>query len=248
MKKNIYYRSVLSRRNILQEAIMAFFLGIASFPRLILEVFYRRNMGERYFTLASAITVALILFFLPRLSPSTAFMDTGTLILNNKLWYLFLAAFCYFSFLRYREVKRNPSVFDLASYTKKDGELLPIFWKTKFDIRQLEIYIEPLPALVLGFLLLLVQQYMLGLLFTVCALIYSISKAAQYMQGDHFVMDKIDERLCNEDLRDTFLHNKKPKYGFKFRHEIPEDLGMRADLYDSFFEGEDDADSAPLAA
>lgn len=248
MKKNLYYSTVLTRRNVIGEAILNFILGICSIPRLILEVFLRKNMGQRYFTLASAMTVFLILFFIPWTIPAYSFMPAWDIIKENKLWYLFVLAFSYFSFLRYKEVRRNPSVFDFGRYSKSDGDLLPLFKKTKFNIRQTEIFIEPLPVLILGLLLLFLQQYLLGLLFSVCAIIYSLSKAAQYRNGDHFIMDTIDELLCNEDLRNDFLHQgaEQSEHGFKFRHHIPTDDDKRENLYNSFF-GEDDNEAAPEA-
>lgn len=248
MQKNLYYHSVLSRRNVIGEAILNFFLGICSYPRLIMEVFLRRNMGERYFTLASAITVGLILFFIPWVIPAYSYLPAGSIIMENKLWYLFIIAYGYFSFLRYKEIRRNPSVFDFGRYTKSDGDLLPFLRKTKFNIRQLEIFIEPLPVLVLGLLLLFFEQYLPGLLFSLCAIIYSLSKAAAYMNGDHFIMDKIDELLCNTDLRDDFLGKgaAESQHGFKFRHDIPDDPNMRGQLFNSFFSNDDEPD-APLA-
>lgn len=248
MKKNLYYQTVFARRNVIGEAILNFFLSICSYPRLVIEVFIRRNMGERYFTLASAITVGVILFIIPFVLPAYSYMPAKDIITHNILWYLFIVAYGYFSFLRYKEIRRNPSVFDFGRYSKSDGELLPVFKKAKFNIRQIEIYIEPLPVLALGLLLLLLEQYLPGLLFSLCAIIYSLSKAAQYNRGSHFVMDKIDELLCNQDLRIDFLGKgaEQSEHGFKFRHYIPDDPEQRGELYNSFFSHDDEPD-APMA-
>ena len=56
MTKNLYYRTVFMRVNSIKEIILGFFLAIASYPRMLLEVFTRKNMGERYFSLATAYT------------------------------------------------------------------------------------------------------------------------------------------------------------------------------------------------
>lgn len=247
MQKNLYYQTVLTRKNLIGEAILNFFLGIGSYPRLIIEVFIRRNMGERYFTLASAITVGVILFFIPFVFPSGNYMSTTAIISNNIFWYLFLTAYAFCSFRRYQEVRRNPSVFDFGRYSKTDGELLPVFTRTKYSIRQQEVYLEPATVLAPGLLLLLLGQYLPGTLFCICAIVYSLSKAAAYREGDHFIMDKIDELLCNTDLRDDFLGkgSEQSEHGFKFRHYIPTDPEQRGNLFQSFFA--DEEPDAPLA-
>ena len=65
MTKNMYYRNVFRRENVLRARILDFFLTIASYPRMLIEVFIRKNFGERYFSFATVITVALIMFFYP---------------------------------------------------------------------------------------------------------------------------------------------------------------------------------------
>lgn len=245
MQKNLYYTAVISRRNLIGEAILTFFLSICSYPRLVLEVFIRKNMGERYFTMASAITVGTILFLLPWFLPGRSYIGGTNIVTNNPIWYLFVAAYFFFAFLRYREIMRNPSVFDFGKHTKCEGDLLPIFKRTRFNIRQTEIFIEPLTALIPGVFFFMIEQFLPAVVLVFCAVVYSLSKAGAYMLGDHFIMDRIDILLCNEDLREDFLDkgSEQSKHGFTFRHHIPSDPEMRQNLYRSFFEAED----APVA-
>src|SRR5580698_10190152 len=67
MKKNLYYRDTLRRENMLKVFILSLFSLFASYPRLLLEVFIRKNFGARYFKLSSALTVAFLLAFVPYL-------------------------------------------------------------------------------------------------------------------------------------------------------------------------------------
>ena len=65
MKKNLYFRSVFRRKNVIKEAILDLFLSTCSVPRLLLEVFIRTNMGERYFSFSTAIIATTVLAILP---------------------------------------------------------------------------------------------------------------------------------------------------------------------------------------
>ena len=78
MKKSLYYEHVFRRTNAIKEFIYSFFLAIASWPRLLLEVFLRRNMGERYFSFSTAVILLLILCWLP--FPITAFRGAMNLM------------------------------------------------------------------------------------------------------------------------------------------------------------------------
>lgn len=246
VQTNIYYRAIHGRRNLIGETIFAFFMGISSYPKLVIEVFIRKNMGDRYFTPMSAITVGILLFYVPWIMPGRSYPgNMSSIIMDNPLWYLFIAVFAFFSFLRYKEIMRKPGTYDFNRFSKSDGEILPIFKRTKFTMRQIEIYLEPLSVLLLGLLLAAIGQKIPGLVFTFCAIVYSVSKMGDYRVGDNFIKDKIDILLNNEDLRNDFLGKGKTQseHGFKFRGPIPSDPEIRQQLYNSFFE----AEQAPLA-
>jgi hypothetical protein len=238
MRKNLYYRATMSRRNVIKEALFNFFLGICSYPRLVLEVFLRRNMGERYFTLASAITVGLILMLLP-FAEYAFHRSFGYVLGHNWVWYAFVAAYGYFSYRRYQEVRREPSVFDFARYSLSDGVPLPQFRNSGYSIRVQEIWLEPLAAFVLGMVLLPLGQSMLGSLFIVCAIVYSVSKAGAYYKGDNFIMDKIDEMICNEDLKRALVDNEESNRGIRFRSKFPNKQSLREQLSDAVVEEEE---------
>jgi hypothetical protein len=246
MKQTLYYRNVMRRRSVVLERFYDFVVGMASIPRMMLEVFIRRNFGERYFKLPVALFFAVLIYFLPALihfielllfdmsgGYDDEFLERPMQIKKSGInpyltWYIYIAAFIGFSILRYREVRRNPSVFDFARYSLYGGDINPIFYKVKIlgktpSVRTVETYLEPLPFLLLGVLLWLLGQK-LGILLTVFSLFYSFSYMAAYYAGDNFVMDKIDQKIISEELSATFLRgeHENEKRGFRFLGDIPE--------------------------
>ena len=65
MKRNLYYRSTHKRENLLKKGFLGYFQRHASYPRLLLEVFIRKDFGERYFQLSSALWVTFLLALWP---------------------------------------------------------------------------------------------------------------------------------------------------------------------------------------
>ena len=256
MKKNLYYATVFRRSNVIKDALLGFFMTIASYPRLLLEVFVRKNFGERYFSLASAITVAVIVGAIPILVNSVgrySRFDFGDLITDHFTWYIFLAAFLVMAFKRQREVDREPSVFDFARFSLSTGQVHPKFYELKIfnkkegskvtkigpDDRQISILLEPLLFFGIGLLLALMHQ-LIGVLIIVASICYSLSYVAAYRIGDNFVMDKIDELICSEELTSSFVEGRDPSQtrGFNAYGRKPADPDMRRKVAETFFEQE----------
>ncbi len=260
MKKNLYYRLVYGRVNGIKEMIYAFFYNISSSPRLFIEVFTRKNFGERYFKLSTAIILTVILAVLPFIfnkihnrselsndvsryensynhsyNNSSDQGDINTDEYSHKpsmtahylTWYLFLAAFVFVSIQHKKDLKRNPSVFDFGRYSKSSGQINPIFFKFPIfgkipDSRIVETILEPLPFLVGGILLVLMQQT-IGTFFIIVSICYSLDYFAAYNGGDNFVMDKIDEIIANEELEKSFVNDAdmSETRGFRFMGRKP---------------------------
>lgn len=251
MNKTLYYRTVISRKNHLLSGIFDFFLKIASFPRLLLEVFIRKNFGERYFSTASVITIALLLIIYPIFSSKTASLfssyprygqQNNSILGENILWYLFVAAFLIFSFLRWKEVKKNPSVFDFKKFSLYDGDIHPFFYQIRPNgkvptSRMIEILYEPFLFFFAGVVLWWFGQS-LGVLLTVSAICYSISYAAAYHRGDHFIMDQIDQMILNEQKYNMFLEEvpASEKKWTKHRGAIPNDKEKTREMADNMFD------------
>lgn len=255
MKKNLYFRTVLRRENLFLNFIYSMFAAWSSYPRLLLEVFIRKDFGERYFKLASAITVALILIAIP-LIPS--FLGTGMDVMDDfddetgftgshrsggnsflsayLTWYIFIALFIVFSIFRYKEILRNPSVFDFKKYSLYSGKIHPAFKKLfgkEPSIRLIEIVLEPALFFIAGVLLILLHQK-LGILLVICSIINSMSYMAAYAAGDNFFMDKIDEIILNENLKKAFVEDapEEETAGIRDRGKKPESKEARQRIFD----------------
>lgn len=248
MKKNLYFRTVLRRSNPVRNFFFDLFTAIASWPRLLLEVFIRTNLGERYFSFSSSI---IMLAFLAAIPPIIKYAGSNSYyggfsfkdaILDNITWYLFLAAFLYCAFRRRQEIKKLPSVFDFGRFSLSSGYTHPMFFKIIIkgkspDNRTIETVLEPLFFFIIGAVLLFFGQAV-GLLITLCSIAYSLSYMAAYHAGDNFVMDKIDELLCNQELYNAFVDGVDPSNtrGVNYYGRRPADPETRRRVADSFIE------------
>ncbi|MFM8834925.1 MAG: hypothetical protein ACKOEV_15090 [Cytophagales bacterium] len=246
MKKNLYYRSVYKRTNVYRSFSVFIFSLVASYPRLTLEVFIRRNMGERYFafvrSLGWGIVLALIPLFLSgSLNPlGRAGYGSSFSFESYWSWYLFVLLYVLFCFIRKIEMQRNPSVFDFGRFSLSTGESLPLFYQVKIfggtpDPRTVETILEPLLFLVVGFVLTLFGQSV-GWLILVCSILYGLSYHGAYKLGDDYVMDKIDEQIANEETYKAFVEGKEPHLtrGMRFYGRRPVDPEKRRQVADSF--------------
>lgn len=251
MKKNLYYHAVPRRRNVIKEATLNLLFGLTSWPRLLIEVFLRKRFGERYFSMATAVIMTVILFFVPILiAKITGFgnhFGRGSdgfflIILKNITWYIFLALFMYQCVKRQKEIAREPSVFDFARFSLCTGEIHSKFYGIKVmgkyaDHRTISTLLEPGLALAVGILLTAMFQK-LGVLLIISSIGYSLSWYGAYRKGDEFVMDTIDEMICNEEMVESFVNDAKSEdtRGFHFTGRRPDNPQFRKQVVESFFE------------
>jgi hypothetical protein len=256
MKKNLYYRTVFKRKNIVKDFLLNLFLALSSWPRMLLEVFLRKNFGERYFSIATVITlfVALSIFpflaFGPRAlfnSNMASWENWGEFLLHFSTWLAFAGAFLYFGLKRNEEVKRNPSVYDFKRFSLHTGTIDPIFFRLGFlgekpSVRLVEIVYEPAVCLLPGIALVILGQW-IGIVIILCSIFYCLGYAGAYYQGDHFVMDKIDEMICNEEMFDSFVEGKDASEtrGFRFYGRRPAKEDIRRKVVETFI-----ADDEPV--
>lgn len=248
-KKNLYYLTVFKRVNIIKVFILSFFLAIASWPRLILEVFLRRKMGERYFSLASCITLFVLMFFgtnPPKYSSYRGWSLPNPIdsIQENPSLSLFSLAFLAMGIMRYMEIRREPGVFDFAKFSLYSGDILPFFYNIKINNseptrKRIATIYEPLLGVVVGMLLTFFDSPV-GTILIICSIIYSISYFGAHYQGDQFLMDKLDEMMCNEDLTETLVEGTRPedKRGVEFFGTTPDNKQFRKVLADTMMESE----------
>lgn len=253
MQKNLYYRSVFKRQNVIKDFFLGTFASLSSYPKMILEVFIRKNFGERYFSLASAITIAILLIFYPigayRISSMrSAYMGDGNSSFwgSYATWYVFTLTFLYTSILRWKEVRRNPSVFNSERFSKYSGDIKPFFFslpglKGKPTLRQIEIFYEPALFLVIGLLLWLMGQS-IGALFFVSSIFYSLSYAYAYKTGDDLVMDVFDEIILNKEMKKSFTkdtHESEAR-GVRYYMRKPNSEEAREEFLDAIIEEDED--------
>lgn len=238
MKKNLYFTSVCQRRNPIREALLNFFLGIASYPKLLLEVFIRRDMGCRYFNLFPVTVIGLFLIIFPLFMASMMHgADWSDIMALNWGWYLFTAGFLIFSYFRYQESKYYPDEKHMR-FSRSTGKLLPFvqhigLGPARNRTRIQETFVEPLLVIGVAILFYIVNQYTIAALLFCCALIYCLSYIGIYGQGDDFVLDKIDELICAEDMADAFKHGiTTAPSGFRFFGYRPESTKLLEDLYE----------------
>jgi hypothetical protein len=247
MSKNLYFRAAFQRENLLKTFFLDAFLKISSYPRLILEVFIRKNFGQRYFSLASVITALVMLLIVPVLAnrlpsfssdydaPEPSFWSRYT------TWYLFVGAFCYFAYLRWNEIRRNPSVFDFGKFTLYSGDINQRFFKIRLfgrpTVRQIEIFFEPALFIFTGLFLMLLGQK-LGDLLMFCSVFYCLCYHAAYRQGDNFIMDIIDEKIMNEEMENGFVDEMLAENtrGVRFYMNKPTSHDLRQKVAESFIE------------
>lgn len=265
MKREIYFQSTFQRQGEIEQTISAHLFTYLQFPRLLLEVFIRKNLGERYFSMGIAVFMFCVLFYLPiHFAPQLHALDMMTdksfmsisdvsgmkaaskfsylkFIFKNITWYGFISAFIYSAFLRNQEIKRLPSVFDFGRLSTVTGDIHPLFkevkWKGQLvNERQIETLIEPLFFFTIGIILIVFHQ-LVGYLIVIASIGYSISYVLAYHHGDHFIMNKIDQMILGEEINSAVVEGKSPNEtrGTKFYGRVPNDPGNRRRVVDSMF-------------
>jgi len=241
MTKNTYYRQVYGRINMSQVFLNNFFFKCSGYPRMMLEVFIRKDFGERYFSWSKSLWATFLLLVGPLFYHLNQWGATwGGFFSQFTTWYLYTAVFTYACYRHRQSVKHTPGVFDFARFSLSSGKTLPVFktiqlptWlsKDKTSIRRVETLFEPLAFFIPG-LLLYTGRQPLGLLLMVCAVIYAMSYVLAYKAGDIFVMNKIDEMICNEELKKTFVDgmDQEGGRGFTLRSRRPVDAERRQEL------------------
>lgn len=250
MKKNLYYRRQYQRGSALNNILIYFLEFFSLFGRAALEITIRKNIGERRFSLFTALFIAVVLAILPFTARiGYGYPNVWETILDNISWYLTIILFLFFCRKRMVEMKRLPSVFDFERFSLSSGEVHPLFRKIKFggkpaDIRQIETLLEPAFFLATGIALLILQQK-IGLVISIFSLMYSLSYYLDYKSGDNFVMDVIDERICTESMMESFSDGfeSEENKGFQFRGRKPADPNKWRKVVDDSIIDSDFADA-----
>ncbi len=254
MEKNIF-RSVFRRENILQKTIFNFFWGIASYPRLSLEVFIRKNFGRRYFTIASAVTVAVILLLLPLVLYnadqffSVIYGGSGLSFFERyATWYIFTGLFVFFCYKRSKETYTHSNVYDYNRFSLSPGVSLPFFYnlpiyKTRPTAFMVEVFVEPGFFFLIGLVLKSMGQPV-GMLLMVSGICYALSYAASYKIQDDYFQDLIDITIMNEEIERSFVYGFEPDAtrGVHFKRK-PSSEDLRRKMAAQFFSDRETEDA-----
>jgi len=77
----------------------------------------------------------------------------------------------------------------------------------------------------------------LGGLIAICSILYGLSYAGAYKNGDDFALNKIDEMIMNEEMGGSFsTEEEQSKTGVRFYMKKPNREDLRKRLADSFIE------------
>lgn len=263
MKKTLFFHSSTKRAVAIRSTIVSFCLGMGSYPRLLLEVFIRKNFGHRYFTFADALILSVTVSIIPIFSflkyklllfiytsrfntnQEMPFFSWVDFTRNYLLWYAFVGYFLWVSYQRKKEIKVNISEFDFTRYSLYSGDFHPKLVKIKVPfykqttIRQTQIFVEPAPFFAIGIVLIIFGQP-LGWLLFICSIVYSCFYTGAFAIGDSYVYDMIDDMIINKNLEKVFVHDVSADEAQGFRTEVtkPTDKNFRKELVDYMLEEE----------
>lgn len=250
-KRNTYYHEVFGRPAVLKQVFLATFLGLSYYFRVPIEIITRSNMGERYFNLLLTITIGLALLVVPTLFATNYMGDIDYRVLFGRYgtWYAYTFFYLYCGFLRWREIRNNPSAWDLKRFSLAPGDPHRLLYRFRVrkenqNQRFMATIIEPGVFLVAGLLLTLLLQP-IGMVLIVCAVVYSLGYTAAFYISDQYVLDKIDEMICNEDMYDIFVNDIPSQRGFEFHAKRPKDKDSRQKLYEDYIDVDYEVDEEP---
>lgn len=236
-KHNIF-RKVSGRSvNYFYDFFLGFFLGFSSWPSSIIEVFMRRQFGERYFTLftgLSIFTLMMIIWY-----SLAKYWDAGTEI----SWGLF--AFIYLGqSIRHRlEIKKFGSTYDFDRYSISEGYYHE-FWNKiigneyygiKITHYRFYVYLEPLlPFLVGLFFFANPFTRIVGTLIMISSLFFCLRHFAKTHTARNHILDDIDDMICQQHHEDVLLEQlpAEETKGLWFPMELPQDRDLRQKLSD----------------
>jgi hypothetical protein len=242
--KTEFYRSVFKRGSYLKSWFLTLATFLTSYPRMMIEVFIRRNFGCRYFNYISVITLAVLLYIIPyNLVDTQVFGSNAFAVIQaNWAWYAFIGAFLTFGTMRWLEIRQAPSTFNFSKFTQYMGDVSPLKDMLGVNLRVYEIVVEPAMFFIIGMVFHWMGQS-LGMLLILASILYSCSYMAAYMSGDDAIMDMIDEVLFNQNIKGILMEDNQPvkANGVQLRGNMPASKPMRQSLLNSIAGEEDGA-------
>lgn len=217
-----YYATIYRYENALRAIWYGIICFLAHWPSLMIHVFTRKNMGERYYTLAASLTFFAILSSPFLFKEELYYLDDLPGLFN---WFalVFLAVFLFFSIKRRLEFERHSHEFDPDKFSKYEGDRVIYEWAiVKFAKNDMVLKLlcsrymvknfESLLFIIAGLLLFALPfSRLVGLLFIVSGLLDMSKTRVQYAKGRHYVLDQYDNMIVSREFKESFVNNKKPK-------------------------------------
>lgn len=217
-----YYYSIYRYENALRAIWYGFIYALAHWPSMMIHVFTRKNMGERFFTLAAPISFCAILS-LPFIFKNE--LDRLGDFAGPLNWFgiIFLGLYLAIAIERRLEFKRHSHEFDPEKFSKYEGDRLVYDWaieKFKADTLVGKILgwrfvmrnFESLLFIITGLLLLLIPfSRLVGFLLVVSGLLDMAKTRVQFAKGRNYVLDQYDNVIVSREFKESFVNNKKPK-------------------------------------
>lgn len=225
-QKSLYYQVYVQRGNINEQMwnVIQLFLSI---PVMIPEVFLKRRMGERYFSLPTVILTMFALGYLKK------FYSAGYGWTGDITFIPFMIAYAIMTVVCIVEIRRAPSVFDFKRFSLDRGTSYDFFFKIKFfgkepSQRTVNVFYEPIFCLLIGLLLILCSQFLTGMVICLCAACLFVDRSMSAIRGDHYIMDMIDQILVNQAASQNFVQNEEVSpTGVPFLMKKPNSVELR---------------------
>ena len=215
--ENQYFKENFMRENfitLLFLRILSIFEGPA---RLLLSVFIRHKFGERHFNIITASFLGLTMIS-PLILNMTGVGDKVSYLswINsfNFFWFLFVVAYSIMAFRHHRDMGFSLTKYDFTKFSLHDGDKM-IPWSAileKMGIHQklnplmIEVVIEPMAFLIIGIVFsILPFTRAVGIVLILSSITYSASYFGAYWKSRNSILNKNDERICNEDMARLFV-------------------------------------------
>jgi hypothetical protein len=242
MNVTAFYRTVYDRTNKLKKLFYGFFLQLSSITLIPIEVFWRKNMGQRYFSMFHTVMACLILSIVPLLNSGIGYWITGLfsryggyghfgfhLDFGQRIYLGFLVLVIIGARKRASEIKKELAVFDLQKFSLYSGDIHPLirnFGGKYRDIRTIETKIEPFISFMFGLIISLIS-HPLGYMLMIFSFINMVGQRAAYYFGDQYMLDQIDKMILNHELKETFIGDKEESNGVRTPFVRPRDPEVR---------------------
>lgn len=228
-----YHSATTGYASFVRKVLTILVIGLSMPTNLILSVFYRKNFGERYYSLGAAIVIALLLIM-----PVIGLIKLNAYLAMIISMSLFVIVFLVFAVKRRREFTAFTHNVDCDRYSYYEGDINMKIWdrirkifpklsENRYVIRK---YYEPALATIVGVILMVIFITLpVGIILTIAGILQYFRVVAQYSIGREFMLDKVDQIISDEEMMNSLFYENPPEKtrGFDFFAPRPSDPNLR---------------------